>query len=103
MTRIQGFTVGAVVKEPESVVQDGGGKQFLSFAIRLDDRDSNGKVYKGQRVTVKAFGTFLDGVIRSLKMNDRVIVSGDIQARGYENQGKNYAEIIIVAQTVEMA
>lgn len=102
MNRIQGFTAGVVVKEPETVVPEGGGKQFVTFAIRLDDRESNGKTYKGQRLTVKAFGTYLEPTISQLRMNSKVIVSGDIQAKGYENQGKNYAEIIIVAQTVDL-
>lgn len=103
MNRIQGFTAGVVIKEPETVVPEGGGKQFITFALRLDDRESNGKTYKGQRITVKIFGTFLESTVNRLKMNDRVIVSGDVSARGYENQGKNYAEIAIVAQTVDLA
>jgi len=103
MNRIQGFTAGVVVKEPELIMPDGGGKQFQSFAIKLDDRENQGKVYKGQRVTVKSYSQALDAVIGRIKMNDKVIVAGDIQARGYVNQDKNYAEIIIVAQTLEIA
>jgi hypothetical protein len=91
------IAVGIVEHPPKAVVPEGGRKAYISFSIRMDASERDGKSYEGKLVFVKVYGQGAPELEGKLEEGDLVTITGMAQAELRKAQDKSYANLLIIS------